>query len=116
MQILFHFPNSSTNSFKSKYDNIKWVNDKKMFEAWKNGKTGFPIVDAGMNELNKTGFMHNRVRMITSSFLCKQLLIDWRWGEKYFALKLNDYEMSAMLETGNGHQDQVLMLLLILGF
>ena len=95
MQILFHFPNSSTNSFKSKYDNIKWVNDKKMFEAWKNGKTGFPIVDAGMNELNKTGFMHNRVRMITSSFLCKQLLIDWRWGEKYFALKLNDYEMSS---------------------
>ena len=95
MQILFHFPNSSTSSFKSKYDNIKWVNDKKMFEAWKNGKTGFPIVDAGMNELNKTGFMHNRVRMITSSFLCKQLLIDWRWGEKYFALKLNDYEMSS---------------------
>ena len=95
MQILFHFPNSATNSFKSKYDNIKWINDKKMFEAWKNGKTGFPIVDAGMNELNKTGFMHNRVRMITSSFLCKQLLIDWRWGEKYFALKLNDYEMSS---------------------
>ena len=95
MQILFHFPNSSTKSFKSKYDNIKWVNDKKMFEAWKKGKTGFPIVDAGMNELNKTGFMHNRVRMITSSFLCKQLLIDWRWGEKYFALKLNDYEMSS---------------------
>ena len=95
MQILFHFPNSSTSSFKSKYDNIKWVNDKKMFEAWKNGKTGFPIVDAGMNELNKTGFMHNRVRMITSSFLCKQLLIDWRWGEKYFAIKLNDYEMSS---------------------
>ena len=95
MQILFHFPNSSTSSFKSKYDNIKWVNDKRMFEAWKNGKTGFPIVDAGMNELNKTGFMHNRVRMITSSFLCKQLLIDWRWGEKYFALKLNDYEMSS---------------------
>ena len=95
MQILFHFPNSSTNSFKSKYDNIKWTNDKKMFEAWKNGKTGFPIVDAGINELNKTGFMHNRVRMITSSFLCKQLLIDWRWGEKYFALKLNDYEMSS---------------------
>ena len=95
MQILFHFPNSSTSSFKSKYDNIKWVNDKKMFEAWKNGKTGFPIIDAGMNELNKTGFMHNRVRMITSSFLCKQLLIDWRWGEKYFAIKLNDYEMSS---------------------
>jgi len=95
MQILFHFPNSSTSSFKSKYDKIKWVNDKNMFEAWKNGKTGFPIVDAGMNELNKTGFMHNRVRMITSSFLCKQLLIDWRWGEKYFALKLNDYEMSS---------------------
>ena len=95
MQILFHFPHTSNQSFKLKYEKIQWVNDEKMFEAWKSGKTGFPIVDAGMRELNKTGFMHNRVRMITASFLCKHLLIDWRWGEKYFALKLNDYEMAS---------------------
>ena len=95
MQILFHFPHTSNQSFKLKYDKIQWINDEKMFEAWKSGKTGFPIVDAGMRELNKTGFMHNRVRMITASFLCKHLLIDWRWGEKYFALKLNDYEMAS---------------------
>ena len=95
MQILFNFPHTSNQSFKLKYDKIQWINDEKMFEAWKSGKTGFPIVDAGMRELNKTGFMHNRVRMITASFLCKHLLIDWRWGEKYFALKLNDYEMAS---------------------
>ena len=95
MQILFHFPHTSNQSFKLKYDKIQWLNDKKMFNAWKSGRTGFPIVDAGMRELNSTGFMHNRVRMITASFLCKHLLIDWRWGEKYFALKLNDYEMAS---------------------
>ena len=95
MQILFHFPHTSNQSFKLKYDKIQWLNDKKMFNAWKSGRTGFPIVDAGMQELNSTGFMHNRVRMITASFLCKHLLIDWRWGEKYFALKLNDYEMAS---------------------
>ena len=95
MQILFHFPHTQTKSFKSKYDNIVWLNDIKAFEAWKTGKTGFPIVDAGMRELNNTGFMHNRVRMITASFLCKHLLIDWRWGENYFAQKLNDYEMAS---------------------
>ena len=95
MQILFHFPHTKTKSFKSKYDNIVWLNDIKAFEAWKTGKTGFPIVDAGMRELNNTGFMHNRVRMITASFLCKHLLIDWRWGENYFAQKLNDYEMAS---------------------
>ena len=95
MQILFHFPHTSTKSFKPKYDKIVWLDDPKSFDAWKNGETGFPLVDAGMKELNKTGFMHNRVRMITSSFLCKHLLIDWRLGEKYFALKLNDYEMAS---------------------
>ena len=95
MQILYHFPHTAKKSFKSKYDNIIWLNDPKSFEAWKNGETGFPLVDAGMKELNNTGFMHNRVRMITASFLCKHLLIDWRLGEKYFALKLNDYEMAS---------------------
>ena len=95
MQILFHFPHTAEKSFKSKYDKIIWLNDSKSFEAWKNGETGFPLVDAGMKELNKTGFMHNRVRMITASFLCKHLLVDWRLGEKYFALKLNDYEMAS---------------------
>ncbi len=95
MQILFHFPHTAKKSFKPKYDKIIWLNDPKSFEAWKNGETGFPLVDAGMKELNKTGFMHNRVRMITASFLCKHLLIDWRLGEKYFALKLNDYEMAS---------------------
>ena len=95
IQILFHFPHTSTKSFKPKYDKIVWLDDPKSFDAWKNGETGFPLVDAGMKELNKTGFMHNRVRMITSSFLCKHLLIDWRLGEKYFALKLNDYEMAS---------------------
>ena len=95
MQILFHFPHTAKKSFKSKYDKIIWLNDPKSFEAWKNGETGFPLVDAGMKELNSTGFMHNRVRMITASFLCKHLLIDWRLGEKYFALKLNDYEMAS---------------------
>tara|TARA_B100001287_G_scaffold275990_1_gene285318 strand:+ start:2124 stop:3419 length:1296 start_codon:yes stop_codon:yes gene_type:complete len=95
MQILFHFPHTAKKSFKPKYDKIIWLNDPKSFEAWKNGETGFPLVDAGMKELNKTGFMHNRIRMITASFLCKHLLIDWRLGEKYFALKLNDYEMAS---------------------
>ena len=95
MQILFHFPHTAVKSFKSKYDKIIWLNDSKSFEAWKNGETGFPLVDAGMKELNNTGYMHNRVRMITASFLCKHLLVDWRLGEKYFALKLNDYEMAS---------------------
>jgi len=95
MQILYHFPHTAKDSFKSKYDKIVWLNDEKAFELWKNGNTGYPLIDAGMNELNLTGFMHNRVRMITASFLCKHLLIDWRWGEKYFAEKLNDYEMAS---------------------
>lgn len=95
MQILYHFPKVESQSFKAKYDNIKWRNNEKEFQRWCEGKTGFPIVDAGMRELNQTGFMHNRVRMITASFLCKHLLIDWRWGEAYFAQKLNDYDLSA---------------------
>ena len=95
MQILWHFPHTLTESFKSKYDKIHWRNNKIEFKKWCNGETGYPIIDAGMRELNRTGFMHNRVRMITGSFLCKHLLIDWRWGEAYFAKKLLDYEQSS---------------------
>jgi deoxyribodipyrimidine photo-lyase len=95
MQILFSFPNVVTGNFKSKYDNIQWRNNEDEFERWCNGETGFPIVDAGMRQLNETGYMHNRVRMITAGFLCKHLLIDWRWGEAYFAGKLLDYELSS---------------------
>jgi deoxyribodipyrimidine photo-lyase len=81
--------------FKSKYSGLLWRNNEKEFERWKNGDTGIPLVDAGMRELNETGYMHNRVRMITAGFLCKNLLIDWRWGEAYFALKLNDFELAS---------------------
>jgi len=95
MQIIFHYPKVVYDNFKSKYDGIVWRNDKADFEKWKSGKTGFPMVDAGMRELNETGYMHNRVRMVTAGFLCKHLLIDWRWGEAYFALKLLDYELSS---------------------
>jgi deoxyribodipyrimidine photo-lyase len=95
MQILWHFPHTSKSSFKSKYDRIEWRNDEAEFKQWCEGKTGYPLVDAGMRELNTTGFMHNRVRMLVGSFLCKHLLIDWRWGEAYFAEKLHDYEMSS---------------------
>ncbi len=95
MQILFHFPYVVTGCFKKKYENIKWRNDEKEFKRWCDGKTGYPIVDAGMRQLNETGFMHNRIRMVTASFLTKHLLIDWRWGEAYFAEKLLDYELSS---------------------
>ena len=95
MQILWHFPETHKNSFKSKYDRIIWRNNEKEFQKWCEGNTGYPMVDAGMRQLNKTGFMHNRVRMLVGSFLCKHLLIDWRWGEAYFAEKLHDYEMSS---------------------
>ena len=95
MQILWHFPYTQEKSFKPKYDSIKWLNNKDEFKKWCEGNTGYPLVDAGMRELNQTGFMHNRVRMLVGSFLCKHLLIDWRWGEKYFAKKLLDYEMSS---------------------
>lgn len=95
MQILWHFPHTKTASFKSKYDDIKWVNNEVLFQKWCQGKTGYPMVDAGMRELNATGHMHNRVRMVVASFLCKHLLIDWRWGETYFATKLLDYEQAS---------------------
>ena len=95
MQILYHFPHVANHSFKAKYDNISWELNEEHFGRWCEGKTGYPIVDAGMRELNSTGVMHNRVRMITASFLTKHLLIDWRWGEAYFANKLLDYDLAA---------------------
>ena len=95
MQIIYHFPNVVGSNFKKKYDSIQWRNNLQEFEKWKVGETGYPIVDAGMRELNATGYMHNRVRMVAAGFLCKHLLIDWRWGEAYFAKKLLDFELSS---------------------
>ena len=94
-QILFHYPHTLNKSFKPKYDRIEWLNNENQFKKWCSGQTGYPLVDAGMRELNQTGFMHNRVRMLVGSFLCKHLLIDWRWGEAYFAEKLYDYETAS---------------------
>lgn len=95
MMILYHFPTVENNAFKKKYDNIRWRNNEEEFSKWCQGTTGYPLVDAGMRQLNETGWMHNRVRMVTASFLTKHLLIDWRWGEAYFAEKLLDYELAA---------------------
>lgn len=95
MQILFHFPKVVTKNFRSKYDGIQWRNDDEEFEKWCHGETGYPMVDAGMKQLNATGYMHNRVRMVAASFLCKHLLVDWRKGESYFAKKLLDFELSS---------------------
>ena len=93
--ILWHYPWVANKSFKPQYDNVAWLNDELLFEKWTTGKTGFPIVDAGMRQLSETGHMHNRVRMITASFLTKHLLTDWRWGEAWFAEKLIDFELSS---------------------
>ena len=95
MMILYHFPESADQEFKKKYSSVPWRHDKDDFKAWCLGQTGYPMVDAGMRELNATGYMHNRVRMITASFLVKHLMIDWRSGEQYFARKLMYYDMSA---------------------
>lgn len=95
MMILWHHPQIVDQSFKKKYDFIDWRNNEKEFHAWCEGRTGYPFVDAGMRQLNETGYMHNRARMITASFLTKHLLIDWRWGEAYFAQKLLDYELAS---------------------
>jgi len=95
MQILYHFPHVVNGSFRKIYDQIPWRNNTKDFDRWKSGTTGYPMVDAGMRELNQTGFMHNRVRMVVASFLTKHLLIDWRWGEAYFAEKLLDFELAS---------------------
>jgi deoxyribodipyrimidine photo-lyase len=95
MQILWHFPHVVHQPFKPKYQFIQWVNNEKNFESWCSGQTGYPLVDAGMRELNETGFMHNRVRMVTASFLVKHLLTNWQWGEAYFAEKLLDFELAS---------------------
>jgi len=95
MQILFHFPRVVSQNFRARYNGIAWRNREDEFERWCRGVTGYPMVDAGMRQLEQTGYMHNRVRMVTASFLCKHLLIDWRWGESYFARKLLDYELSS---------------------
>ena len=95
MMILFHFPRVVSSCFKPKYNYIPWRNNEKEFDLWCKGETGYPIVDAGMREMNATGFMHNRVRMIVASFLTKHFLIDWRWGEAYFAERLLDFELSS---------------------
>ena len=95
MDILWHFPHSVHKSFKPAYDFIPWRNDEAEFDLWCKGQTGYPLVDAGMHEMNHTGYMHNRVRMVVASFLTKHLLIDWRWGEAYFAEKLLDYELAS---------------------
>jgi deoxyribodipyrimidine photo-lyase len=95
MQILFSFPKVVTHNFKSAYDGIQWRNNEEDFKRWCIGTTGYPMVDAGMRQLNETGYMHNRVRMVVASFLCKHLLINWQWGEAYFAEKLLDYDLSA---------------------
>ena len=94
-QILFHHPHVATSAFRPEYDAIAWPNDEALFAAWCEARTGFPIIDAAMRQLNQTGYMHNRLRMIVASFLTKDLLIDWRWGEKYFADQLIDFDLSA---------------------
>ncbi len=95
MMILWHFPHVVNGAFKQQYNQIDWNNSEEDFLKWCNGQTGYPIVDAGMRELNETGFMHNRVRMIVASFLTKHLLINWQWGEAYFSKKLLDFDLSA---------------------
>ncbi len=95
IQILYYFPHVESGSFKKEYNRVKWLNREEDFSAWCEGRTGYPLVDAGMRELNATGLMHNRVRMITASFLTKHLLVDWRLGEEYFAEKLFDFELSS---------------------
>ncbi len=93
--VLWHFPRTVNESFRKEYDRIEWLNNEDNFEHWCNGTTGFPLVDAGMRQLNETGWMHNRTRMVVASFLTKHLLIDWRWGERYFAEKLLDFDLAA---------------------
>jgi deoxyribodipyrimidine photo-lyase len=94
-QIIWHHPHAAHAAFRPEYDAIRWPNDKTLFAAWCEARTGYPIIDAAMRQLNQTGYMHNRLRMIVASFLCKDLLIDWRWGEQYFADQLNDFDLSA---------------------
>ncbi|MBS1217612.1 MAG: phrB [Proteobacteria bacterium] len=93
--ILHHHPRVVSQAFKPAYDAIRWPNDAALFAAWCSGRTGYPIVDAAMRQINQTGYMHNRLRMIAASFLVKDLLVDWRWGERYFADHLNDFDLAA---------------------
>ena len=94
-QIIYHHPHAATSAFRPEYNAIRWPNDPALFAAWCEARTGYPIIDAAMRQINETGYMHNRLRMIVASFLTKDLLIDWRWGEKYFADKLNDFDLAA---------------------
>lgn len=94
-QILFHFPHIENSSFKKSYDKIKWENNEELFQKWCEGNTGYPLVDAGMRELKNTGYMHSQIRIIVSSFLCKNLRIDWRWGERYFSKHLLDFDLAS---------------------
>ena len=94
-QILWHHPRVVERAFRPEYDTIQWVDDPTLFAAWCEGRTGYPLVDAAMAQLNRTGYMHNRLRMVVASFLCKDLGLDWRWGERYFAEKLIDFDLSA---------------------
>ena len=94
-QILWHHPRVARESFHAEFAHIAWPNDERLFEAWRRGATGYPLVDAGMRQLARTGYMHNRLRMVTASFLCKDLLVDWRWGERHFAEHLNDFDLAA---------------------
>jgi deoxyribodipyrimidine photo-lyase len=94
-QIIWHHPHAAKSAFKPEYDALKWENDRALFAAWCEARTGYPIIDAAMRQINETGYMHNRLRMIVASFLTKDLLIDWRWGEQYFAEHLNDFDLSA---------------------
>jgi deoxyribodipyrimidine photo-lyase len=114
--ILARNPRVENEAFNVAYKNIKWKNNKSWFEAWKEGRTGFPIVDAGMRELKETGWMHNRVRMIVASFLTKDLHIDWRWGEKYFMEQLLDGDLAPNMEDGSGRLRPDAIRSLIFGF
>jgi deoxyribodipyrimidine photo-lyase len=93
--ILHHYPHVVGHAFNPQYEGLKFTNSKEQFAAWTEGRTGFPLVDAAMRQLNETGYMHNRLRMVTASFLVKDLHVDWRWGEAYFARKLNDFDLAA---------------------
>ncbi len=96
VQILYHNPQvAAGKAFKTEFENLVFPNDKKLFKAWCEGKTGYPLIDAAMRQINQSGFMHNRLRMVAASFLVKDLLIDWRWGERYFAENLIDFDLSA---------------------
>lgn len=93
--LLFQHPHVVGHCFKPQFDSLVWSNNEYLFAAWCEGRTGYPLVDAAMRQLNRTGFMHNRLRMLTASFLVKDLQIDWRWGEAYFAGKLLDYDLAS---------------------